>query len=304
MMGSSIPAVLRERASLQPNDPAFTFIDYEQDGTEVSETLTWSQLYRRSANIAAELSVCGSAGDRAVILAPQGLDYIAASVGSLQAGLIAVALSVPQAGTHDERVNSVLRDTSPSVILTTSSVVGSVTEYAQSTDSDPTVVVVDSVDQGSRKRPRDRAGSGQEIAYLQYTSGSTREPAGVVVTNRNLSANFEQMYADYFRYNVKVAEEPQQRTAGDGETTSIPCCRHSSLAPARRSTAVSRLRRRPTCRTVNSESTGAPQYLPSFGPYTGDRRRDEVRSNDQARHGNNVVQRHTGDGAVCGAVAR
>jgi acyl-CoA synthetase (AMP-forming)/AMP-acid ligase II len=78
--------------------------------------------------------------------------------------------------------------------------------------------VVDSVDQGSRKRPRDRAGSGQEIAYLQYTSGSTREPAGVVVTNRNLSANFEQMYADYFRYNVKVAEEPQQRTAGDGET--------------------------------------------------------------------------------------
>jgi long-chain fatty acid adenylyltransferase FadD28 len=218
MEGSSIPAVLRERASLQPNDPAFTFIDYEQDGTEVSETLTWSQLYRRSANIAAELSVCGSAGDRAVILAPQGLDYIAASVGSLQAGLIAVPLSVPQAGTHDERVNSVLRDTSPSVILTTSSVVGSVTEYAQSTDSDPTVVVVDSVDQGSRKRPRDRAGSGQEIAYLQYTSGSTREPAGVVVTNRNLSANFEQMYADYFRYNVKVAEEPQQRTAGDGET--------------------------------------------------------------------------------------
>jgi fatty acid CoA ligase FadD28 len=205
MMGSSIPAVLRERASLQPNDAAFTFKDFEHDGTAVSETVTWSALHRRAATIAAELSVCGSRGDRAVILAPQGLDYIAAFVGSLQAGLIAVPLSVPQAGAHDERVNSVLSDTSPSVVLTTSSVVGDVTEYARSTDSDPTVVVVDSLDQSPRKRPRARADSGEEIAYLQYTSGSTREPAGVMVTNRNLSANFEQMYADFFVDYGKVA---------------------------------------------------------------------------------------------------
>ena len=45
-----------------------------------------------------------SAGDRAVILAPQGLDYIAAFLGAMQAGLIAVPLSVPQVGSHDERV--------------------------------------------------------------------------------------------------------------------------------------------------------------------------------------------------------
>jgi long-chain fatty acid adenylyltransferase FadD28 len=205
MMGSSIPAVLRERASLQSNDAAFTFVDYGQDGTAVSETLTWSQLYRRSANIASELSACGSPGDRAVILAPQGLDYIAAFVASLQAGLIAVPLSVPQAGAHDERVNSVLRDTAPSVILTTSSVIGDVTPYAQSTDSGPAVVAVDTLDRESRKRSRVRADAGQEIAYLQYTSGSTREPAGVMVTNRNLSANFEQIYADFFVDFGKVA---------------------------------------------------------------------------------------------------
>jgi long-chain fatty acid adenylyltransferase FadD28 len=204
MMGSTIPAVLRERASLQPNEAAFTFIDYEQ-GNAVSETLTWSQLYRRAANIATELSVCGSPGDRAVILAPQGLDYIAAFVGSLQAGLIAVPLSVPQAGAHDERVTSVLRDTSPSVILTTSSAVDDVTGYAQSTASHPTVVVVDALDENPRQRSRRRTDSGQEIAYLQYTSGSTREPAGVMVTNRNLSANFEQIYADFFVDYGKVA---------------------------------------------------------------------------------------------------
>ena len=48
MVGSSIPAVLEARANLQPNDPAFTFVDYEQDWAGVRESLTWSQLYRRT----------------------------------------------------------------------------------------------------------------------------------------------------------------------------------------------------------------------------------------------------------------
>jgi fatty acid CoA ligase FadD28 len=207
MMGASIPAVLRERASLQPNDEAFTFIDYEQSWQGVPQTLTWSQMYRRASSIARELRLCGSTGDRAVILAPHGLDYIAAFVGSLQAGRIAVPLSVPQPGVHDERVGSVLRDTSPSVILTTSSVVGDVAEYARSPhgDSSPRVIEVDRLDLDARKPARARPVSGPDVAYLQYTSGSTREPTGVMVTNRNLSANFEQIYADFFVDYRKVA---------------------------------------------------------------------------------------------------
>jgi fatty acid CoA ligase FadD28 len=207
MMGSSIPAVLRERASLQPNDEAFTFIDYEQDPKGVRETLTWSQLYRRASNVAREVRLCGHPGDRAVILAPQGLEYIAAFLGSLQAGLIAVPLSVPHAGAHDERVKSVLRDTSPSVILTTSAVAATVGEYAisQQREMAPKVIALDLLDLDVRKSGRDGGVTRPDIAYLQYTSGSTREPAGVMVTNRNLSANFEQMYADYFADCGKVA---------------------------------------------------------------------------------------------------
>ena len=125
-----IPALLRERASLQPNRTAFTFIDYEQDWAGVAESLTWSQLYRRVLNVAQELRLRGSTGDRAVILAPQGLDYIVAFLGALQAGLIAVPLSVSAA---TERVSSVLRDASPSVVLTTSAVVGEIAEYVQPT---------------------------------------------------------------------------------------------------------------------------------------------------------------------------
>ena len=79
MVGSSIPAVLEARANLQPNDPAFTYVDYQQDWAGVGESLTWSQLYRRTSNVAQQLKASGSTGDRAVVLAPQGLDYVLGS---------------------------------------------------------------------------------------------------------------------------------------------------------------------------------------------------------------------------------
>ena len=123
---SCIPAILRERARLQPDDTAFTFVDYEQDWDGVAESLTWSQLYRRALGVAQALSVRGSTGDRAVILAPHGPDYVAAFLGALQAGFIAVPLSLPLGGSRDKLILAVLRDTSPAVILTTSAVVGSV----------------------------------------------------------------------------------------------------------------------------------------------------------------------------------
>jgi fatty acid CoA ligase FadD28 len=211
MAKSSIPAVLRERASLQPNDTAFTFIDYEQDPAGRAETLTWSQLYRRSLTVAHELRACASTGDRAVILAPQGLDYIAAFAGTLEAGLIAVPLSVPQGGAHDDRATAVLRDTSPSVILTTSSAVGTVFDCAKSSNGQPHLVEVDLLDSASRNGSGARSDARPDIAYLQYTSGSTREPAGVMVTHRNLSANFEQICADYFSEYGNVA--PPNTTA-------------------------------------------------------------------------------------------
>jgi fatty acid CoA ligase FadD28 len=195
---TSILALLRERASLQSDDTAFTFIDYEQDWAGAAESLTWSQLYRRVLNVADALRRQGSAGDRAVVVAPQGLDYIVAFLGALQAGQIAVPLSVPLGGVSDERVSSVLHDASPSVILTTSPVTNTVAEYftRQSEVSAPSIVEVDLLDLDAP------AGSGvsfeNPIAYLQYTSGSTRQPAGVVMSHRNILANFRQAMSDYF----------------------------------------------------------------------------------------------------------
>jgi fatty acid CoA ligase FadD28 len=196
---ASIPAVLRERASLQPDDIAVTFIDYDRNWDGDPETLTWSQLYQRSSRVAQGLSRTGSAGDRAVILAPQGLDYMVAFLGALQAGRIAVPLSVPLGGAIDERVGLVLRDATPAAVLTTSSVAGTVAEHL-GPESQPGVslIEIDLLSRDSRYSSHAEAGDSQSTAYLQYTSGSTRQPAGVMMSQKNVLANFDQLMSGYF----------------------------------------------------------------------------------------------------------
>ena len=145
-------------------------------------------------------------GDRAAILAPQGLDYVAAFLGALHAGFIAVPLSVPQFGSHDERISSALRDSLPAVILTTSSAVDEVTKYAGDEDvrSTPFVVEVDSLDLHSARELDANRYPHPNGAYLQYTSGSTRDPAGVVVSHKNVITNLGQIMSDYFEDPGKV----------------------------------------------------------------------------------------------------
>ena len=154
MPDSSIPAILRERASLQPNDTAFTFVDYEQDWDGVTTSLTWAQLYRRTTNFAREMSTVAKTGDRAVIIAPQSLDYLVAFLGSLEAGLIAVPLSTPMVGAHDERVSAVLRDAAPTVVLTTSSIADLVAPYVEPQTAGPrrALLEVDRLDLDGRHR--------------------------------------------------------------------------------------------------------------------------------------------------------
>ena len=198
MPNDSILAVLRERADLTPDDRAFTFTDYEHDWDGSVESVTWSQLYRRTVNLAAELSRHGSPGDRALIVAPQGLPYIIAFLGAMQAGFIAVPLSVPVPGSHDERISAVVTDTSPTVVLTTSGVFDIAANYVDDGAAVIAVIAVDTLDLDADQPVDHEIPDGPDIAYLQYTSGSTRLPAGVMISHRNLRANYEQLCPDYF----------------------------------------------------------------------------------------------------------
>jgi long-chain fatty acid adenylyltransferase FadD28 len=201
---ASIPALLRERASLQPDDTAYTFVDYDQDWAGAAESLTWPQLHRRVLNMARELRGVASPGDRAMIIAPQGLEYVVAFLGALQAGVIPAPLAVPMGGVTDERVESVLRDAVPVAVLTTSAVVAEVAASVAAPPSGlvPAIIEVDRLDLDAPIRPgapesRYDADGYQSTAYLQYTSGSTRSPAGVMVSYKNLMTNLQQITSDF-----------------------------------------------------------------------------------------------------------
>ena len=200
-----IPAVLAERAQQEADAPAYTFIDYQLDPAGYAETLTWSQIHQRVQVVAAELAPRGSPGDRVAILAPQGLEYIVGFLGALEAGYIAVPLSVPQFGTHDERVSAALRDCAPAAILTTSAIVSDVVSGARALPgAAPAVIEVDALDLDTPVDFHPTDSSRTKTALLQYTSGSTRTPAAVVVTHKNVIANLEQVIADYFEDIGKV----------------------------------------------------------------------------------------------------
>lgn len=204
--GHSIPALLRERAQQWPDRPAFTFIDYDVDQAGYAETLTWPQILRRTESVAVEVAAVASPGDRVALLAPQGLEYIAAFFGAMEAGCIVVPLPVPAFGSRDERVTAALKDCAPAAVLTTSAVAGDINACVSAVGGNPLAIIeVDLLDLDS---PAGWNGAGAlttKTALLQYTSGSTGSPRGVVVSHRNVFANIEQVLADYFGDDGGVA---------------------------------------------------------------------------------------------------
>lgn len=200
--------MLHGHATLRPHDVAFTFTEYAVDSAGVPESLTWSQLARRTMNVAREIRRHGSPGDRAVILAPQGLEYILAFLGAIQAGLVAVPLPLPHPGSGHDRVSAVLADTEPAVVLTTSAAAAEVGDFAARSrlDAAPKIVEIDSLDLDAEDATSLAPARRPSIAYLQYSSGSTRLPTGAEISHRNLQANFEQVMRTFFA-GVKFSAE-------------------------------------------------------------------------------------------------
>jgi fatty acid CoA ligase FadD21 len=195
---SSILSMLHGRASMRPDDVAFTFTHYDRGPVGVVENLTWAQLARRTMSVAREIRLHGAVGDRAVILAPQGLEYVLAFLGSMQAGLVAVPLPLPHPGSGHDRVSAVLADTEPALVLTTKATAAEVGEFVTRSGSAPAVVEIDAVDPHAQGGPGFELTELPSVAYLQYSSGSTRAPTGVMVSHRNLTVNFEQLMRSFF----------------------------------------------------------------------------------------------------------
>jgi amino acid adenylation domain-containing protein len=194
----SFVEVARARAAAEGARCAYTFL---ADGGEEAATLTFAELDLRARAIAADLTArlrrLGRqglpAGERALLLFPAGLDFVAAFLGCLYAGVVAVPCGAPRPGRGSGRLAALLRDARPRLALTTAALAPRV-RLALGGDSDGLAGEVEIL--ATDLVPGDFAGEWRppvlgldSIAFLQYTSGSTSEPRGVVVTHGNLLAN-------------------------------------------------------------------------------------------------------------------
>lgn len=185
----TLPEYLRHWAETTPERRAFTFVDHPApDSRGVHRTLTWRRLDVRVRAVAARLAQEAEPGDRVALLCPQGLEYVTGFLAALTAGLVAVPLYPPGLPGQDDRLTAVLADARPALALTTGRHLGQVRELCDR------VVAVDEVPDAAA---RDTEPVDGEVAYLQYTSGSTRTPAGVEIGHTNVVANARQALTAY-----------------------------------------------------------------------------------------------------------
>ncbi|MEV4888047.1 fatty acyl-AMP ligase [Nonomuraea sp. NPDC055795] len=171
-----------------PDAPAYTFVDHLGDGAW--HTLTWRQVDRRARALAVRVRELAGHGDRVAILAPQGLDYVVAMIGTLYAGVVAVPLFAPDLPGHAERLARAYTDAEPALVLSTTPALPGVRAFADGA----AVLAVDTVSDLLADEWDEVALGPDDLAYLQYTSGSTRQPTGVEITHGNVEANALQLW--------------------------------------------------------------------------------------------------------------
>jgi long chain fatty acid CoA FadD26 len=192
----TLPEYVRHWAETTPERRAFTFVDHPSPHSRgVHRTLTWRRLDVRVRAVAARLAEETEPGARVALLCPQGIEYVTGFLAALAAGLIAVPLYPPGLPGHADRLAGVLADATPAVVLTTSRARAEVRDFC---DRDTVrVVAVDDVPDSAAGDWRGVPVDEDATAYLQYTSGSTRAPAGVEITHGNVVANAWQALTAY-----------------------------------------------------------------------------------------------------------
>ncbi|MGE5291010.1 MAG: amino acid adenylation domain-containing protein [Micromonosporaceae bacterium] len=180
----SFAHLLWERAQAAPDQTAYTYL------SEPRGSLTYGTLHRRAAALAARLRATAPAGERAVLLVPPGLDYTVAFFGCLYAGLIAVPAYPPLDERQLPRLVSVLKNARPRLVLTLADLTSSTREslLRHRVSADIEIVATDAED-GPPALSGPPAVGRDDIAFLQYTSGSASDPKGVMVTHANLFDN-------------------------------------------------------------------------------------------------------------------
>jgi acyl-CoA synthetase (AMP-forming)/AMP-acid ligase II len=188
---STLVEVLRWRALHQPEQRAYTYL---LDGEVEGDHLTYAAVDCQARRIGALLQSYRARGERALLLYPTGLEFIAAFFGCLYAGVIPVPLPPPNPAQQQRtlpRLRAITNDALPSLALTTSSILSKVEGLFSQAPELQTMrwVATDKVTGRLETEWEDPAVSSDTLAVLQYTSGSTSAPRGVMVSHGNLLHN-------------------------------------------------------------------------------------------------------------------
>ncbi|HEV2861081.1 MAG TPA: amino acid adenylation domain-containing protein [Pyrinomonadaceae bacterium] len=184
----TLAGLLRARAQGEPGRVAYRFLS---DGEAQGESVTYAELDGRARSVAAVLQSTCDEGERALLLYPPGLDYVAAFFGCLYAGVVAVPAYPPHANRR-QRLESIAADSQAALALTTERIFERVSSRPEQKDGfgQLTWLATDRFAPDSDGRWREPASPDEEgLAYLQYTSGSTSAPKGVMVTHANVLHN-------------------------------------------------------------------------------------------------------------------
>ncbi|QNQ91208.1 AMP-binding protein [Corynebacterium poyangense] len=185
--------------------------DYSQSREGEVREYSRTEINTRIKAVAARLQQVGTIGDRVAILAGNSPEYLFAFLGALYAGMTPVPLYDPQEPGHADHLAAVLADSHPKIVLTNGVSARAVRTFfaEQSGRARPRVIAVDSLPDSlaaSWSNPMTTL-AGQQMmassqvmpvdlpAFMQYTSGSTRTPAGVILTNRSILTNVLQIFS-------------------------------------------------------------------------------------------------------------
>ncbi|WP_434300845.1 amino acid adenylation domain-containing protein [Corallococcus exiguus] len=188
--GGTLVELLLGRAETKPDERLYTFL--EEDGPDAE--LTYRGLDARARRIAVALQESTPAGERAVLLYPPGLEYVAGFFGCLYAGVVAVPAYPPDPMRLERtlpRLRAIIQDAQATVVLTTSFVLSmkeALFEFAPDLAA-LRWVATDELPEGGEAGWRGTQADPESLAFLQYTSGSTGTPRGVMLSHGNLLHN-------------------------------------------------------------------------------------------------------------------